>query len=260
MSHSSSSNLIVAACPNCARTYRLPPERIGRKAKCATCETVFRIEALAAAVPTEAVAVGQEAAEAPPSAPKAPLDSRVGVCPVCRSEAEGAQVECPDCHARHHQECWEYNGGCGKYGCPSAPEPQKLDEMEVPLAYWGKTEKECPACRNMIQAAALRCRHCGMVFASARPQGAGEFHAQRALESDLPGLRRKAIFLLVFSILPCTTTIALIGGGFWYAANRKRLAALPAQQAALAKIGLVIGVVQTALLILVLVLHQFLGT
>src|SRR5580704_8067573 len=93
-----------------------------------------------------------------------------GVCPVCRAPAIDESIECPDCHARHHQECWIYNNGCGKYGCASAPTPEKLSDLEVPPSFWGQSEKECPACHNRIQAAALRCRHCGAVFSTAQPQ------------------------------------------------------------------------------------------
>src|SRR5258708_3398411 len=87
-----------------------------------------------------------------------------GVCPVCRTPAIDDSIDCPDCNARHQQECWIYNNGCGKYGCASAPATEKLTELEVPPSYWGKDEKECPACHNVIQAAALRCKHCGTVF------------------------------------------------------------------------------------------------
>src|SRR5882724_11220763 len=55
-----------------------------------------------------------------------------GLCPVCRSASDGKTIECPDCHAVHHRECWDYNGGCGKYGCPSAPPTDKLTDVEVP--------------------------------------------------------------------------------------------------------------------------------
>ena len=181
--------------------------------------------------------------------------STQGVCPVCRTPAIDESIECPDCHVRHHQECWIYNDGCGKYGCASAPATEKLTELEVPPSYWGKDEKECPACHKIIQAAALRCRHCGTVFSTARPQDAGEFHEQRSLTTDLPALRRNVILLLVFSVLPCTAALAAIIGGIWYLKNRGKLAKLPANQSALAKIGLGIAIGQTALLVIVAILH-----
>ena len=177
------------------------------------------------------------------------------VCPICRTPAESDTIQCIHCQGVHHRDCWEYNGGCGKYGCASAPATEKLTDIEIPPSYWGQTEKQCPTCGNMIQAAALRCRHCGTIFQTTRPQGAGEFAAQRALEGSKSSMRRTIIVLLVFSILPCTAALAAIVGGIWYLVNRKRLAALPAQQLALARIALLIAIGQTVILGTVAALH-----
>lgn len=185
--------------------------------------------------------------------------SGTGVCPVCRTPAVEESIECPDCHARHHQDCWCYNDGCAKYGCPSAPAAEKHTELEVPPSFWGQTEKNCPACQQTIQAAALRCRHCGTVFSTAQPQETGEFHQQRNLTSELPAVRRNVIILLVFSVLPCTAALAAIIGGIWYARNRRQIAQLPAQQSALAKIALWVAVGQTSLLIFVVTLKALIG-
>ncbi|MBI4865935.1 MAG: hypothetical protein HY816_03190 [Candidatus Wallbacteria bacterium] len=38
-------------------------------------------------------------------------------CPVCGSGLLGAAVQCSRCATPHHQDCFEYNGGCGLYGC-----------------------------------------------------------------------------------------------------------------------------------------------
>src|SRR5579862_9091732 len=111
--------------------------------------------------------------------------SLADTCPICRTAGVTDPVQCPHCHLPHHKDCWEYNGGCGTYGCPSAPAPQKLTDMEVPPSFWGQTEKACPACNNMIQAAALRCRFCGTVFSSTQPVQADDFRQQRSLEGDL---------------------------------------------------------------------------
>jgi hypothetical protein len=186
----------------------------------------------------------------------APDTSAQGVCPVCRTPAVEDSIECPDCHVRHHQECWVYNNGCGKYGCASAPASEKLNELEVPPSFWGQNEKECPACHKLIQAAALRCRHCGTVFNTARPQDVVQFHAQRSLTSDLPGLKRNVIILLIFSALPCTAPLAAVVGGIWYLTRREKIAQLPATQSAMAKIALGIAIGQTTLLVLVAILHS----
>ena len=147
----------------------------------------------------------------------------------------------------------------GRLQRPRRP-PQKLEDLEIPLAYWGQEEKECPACHKVIQAAALRCRHCGAVFSSARPQGAGEFQATKVMEGDAVSLRKTAVWLLVFSVLPCTSPIAAVAGWVWYASKRERIAALPARQSAVAKIALAVSTFQTVLLIAVVVLHGLFGS
>jgi hypothetical protein len=39
-------------------------------------------------------------------------------CLVCGSSLlEGRLVRCPACDTAHHEECWEYNGGCATYAC-----------------------------------------------------------------------------------------------------------------------------------------------
>ena len=40
-----------------------------------------------------------------------------GVCRVCGSPLAVPLVTCPQCATPHHQDCWEYNGGCTIFGC-----------------------------------------------------------------------------------------------------------------------------------------------
>lgn len=180
---------------------------------------------------------------------------QVGLCPVCRTPAADEVVECMHCHGIHHRECWDYNGGCGKYGCDSAPATEKLTDLEVPPSYWGMDEKECPVCHQRIQAAALRCRHCGTVFSTKRPQGMGEFHTERQTKNEAPGLRRAVVLLLIFGVLPCTAALTAIIGGAWYLMNRQRLSTLPTSQLAMARIALLIAIGQTVILAVVAALH-----
>lgn len=242
---------VPVSCPQCGRAYRVSPDMTGARVRCAACKAVFQVP------PPVALHA------APPPAPSRPPPASEpfpdGICSVCRTAAAGEIMTCPQCHAPHHQDCWDYNRGCGKYGCPAAPSTEKLTDLEIPSGYWGQEEKACPACHNGIQAAALRCRHCGTVFATARPQDGGEFHAHRTLEADLPAVRRTALWFLVFSVLPCTAILAAIIGGIWYACNRRLIAALPPQQAAIAKIALGVAILQTLIQIAVAVLHTVLG-
>ena len=193
----------------------------------------------------------------PPVLPASGLAT--AVCPVCRTASESDTTQCANCLTPHHRECWDYNGGCGTYGCPSAPPTQKLTDIEMPASFWGQTEKECPACHQRIQAAALRCRFCGTVFSNARPQETGEFQQKRRLDADLPRLRRRSIWLLVFAIVPFTSPLALVFGGIWYSFNRNRLAALPPAERAIAKIALGVAGTQALVLIAAIVLSGLRG-
>jgi hypothetical protein len=197
------------------------------------------------------------AGAAPPAPPRA--GAPASVCPVCRTACDFDAINCSNCLAPHHRECWDYNGGCGTYGCPSAPPTQKLTDIEIPASFWDQSEKECPACRTRIQAAALRCRFCGTVFSTARPQEEIEFRQERLLGSDLPKLRRRSIWLLVFAIVPFTSALALLFGGIWYSFNRTRLAALPPAQRAIATIALGVAGLQTLLLIAAILLSELHG-
>lgn len=212
--------------------------------------------------PTLNLAPTDAPTSAGPSTPTgaAPIDG--GLCPICRAAVaadKDAAIICPGCRAPHHADCWEYNAGCGAYGCTSAPLTKKLADIEVPLSFWGQTEKTCPACQKTIQAAAVRCRHCGTVFVSARPQEAVEFNAQSELQKQRPKLRRTTVLLLIFGIFPFTAAITAVGGGIWYLKNRRRLATLPASQAAIAKIAVLIALGQTILLALAVALYARFG-
>jgi hypothetical protein len=128
--------------------------------------------------------------------------------------------------------------------------------MEIPASFWGRTDKECPQCRQVIQAAALRCRFCGTVFGSNRPLQAEEFHAGRQLAEGARRARAGIIWLLIASIVPCTAPLALIVGGIWFMHNRAAIARLPAMQSAMAHIGVGLAGVQTVGLVVVGVLYS----
>jgi hypothetical protein len=55
-------------------------------------------------------------------------------CPVCGTSVEGGAVECPHCGVPHHRECWEYQDGCGIFGCAKPP-PQPANAGNVS---WGR--------------------------------------------------------------------------------------------------------------------------
>lgn len=180
------------------------------------------------------------------------------VCPVCQvaiGEHE-PNVTCTDCMTVYHEECWAYNRGCAQYGCGQCPPTEKLTDLETPVSYWGREEKVCPHCSKVIQAAAIRCRHCGTVFESARPQEVGEFTEDRRLKDRLPTLRRQGVWLLVFSIISCTAPIAAVVGLIWYATHRKAIARLPPLSATICRIAVGVACVQTLIFIIIALLHS----
>jgi len=37
-------------------------------------------------------------------------------CPICRGQLGEDKIECPNCKACYHQNCWEVNDGCSRCG------------------------------------------------------------------------------------------------------------------------------------------------
>lgn len=78
-------------------------------------------------------------------------------CQDCRNpiEAEHPSVQCPQCGAVYHQECWDKNGGCIVSGCgyqaEAAPAVQEAPVQEAP---------EAPAA-PVVPADQYICRQCG---------------------------------------------------------------------------------------------------
>ena len=232
---------IATRCPSCCKTFLAAAAHAGRAASCPACSARFVIEPVARAVPAQ------------------PKDARL--CGICQSPFLPGETptSCPACRTPFHGECWEYNGGCGVYGCSQAPPAERLSSLEIPPSYWGREEKPCPKCRQMIVAAAIRCRHCGAVFSSAAPQGAAAYSLQQQVRARIPSVRAGAIRLLIFSFTPCTAPLAALIGLVWYFKNRETLRAMPAVHAALGKIAVGVAAAQTVLLIVVAILVSLAG-
>lgn len=43
----------------------------------------------------------------------------IGACPICQTKVLAGEeyLTCPACKTPYHKDCWEYNRGCGVYGC-----------------------------------------------------------------------------------------------------------------------------------------------
>lgn len=170
------------------------------------------------------------------------------LCPYCQTAtgADSDGVPCPACGARHHEDCWRENAGCGVYGCRRAPAVEGRRAVEVPVSYWGQEHKHCPKCGAEIMATALRCRHCGATFDVAQPLSADAANRLEAARAKGPSLRRGAVWLFVLSVVPVTAPLGVVYGLVWYPRRREALRLQPALYAALCRLGLGIGIAQTA--------------
>jgi len=168
-------------------------------------------------------------------------------CAFCLTPfAEGEEVvACPDCRASYHQDCWEENGGCAVYGCRQVPVVQSRQAIEIPISYWGQEEKACPSCGQKILAAAVRCRHCGTTFVSARPENTAEYQRRALLEERMPEVRRHAIWLFICCVIPLSAPVGLVWGAIWYPPHREEVRALPLLYGVLVKLGLAAAAVLT---------------
>jgi hypothetical protein len=69
-----------------------------------------------------------EALGAPPVEVLSLLETGTGVCAVCGTPI-AAQRSCTSCGAYYHRDCWEYNGGCARYGCGSLATTNTTSEV-----------------------------------------------------------------------------------------------------------------------------------
>jgi hypothetical protein len=128
--------------------------------------------------------------------------------------------------------------------------------IEIPVSYWGRENKPCPACGREILAAAMRCRHCGATFDSARPQEAAEFQERTHRGQRLPATRKTAICLFVCCVIPCLAPLGALWGLIWYPKHKDDVSALPSLYPALCKIGIGVAIAQSIALLVVAVLYS----
>ena len=168
-------------------------------------------------------------------------------------------TSCPECQTAYHVECWEENHGCAVYGCGQVPAIESRTALEIPIAYWGQEHKPCPVCQKEILAAAVRCRHCGSVFQTARPLDAAEFANSSRLEALSPRLRKTIIWIFILCLIPGIAPVAVIGGWIWFHSNRDGIDTLPSLYPALIKIGLGVGALQTVAMVTAAILFSVIG-
>jgi hypothetical protein len=183
------------------------------------------------------------------------------LCSICQSAiaSEEAKMACPDCHTEYHVDCWNENHGCAVYGCAQVPATEGRSTLEIPTAYWGQENKACPVCQKEILAAAVRCRHCGTIFQTARPLASNEFSRTAALKAQSPRLRRIIVWFFVLCIVPFSAPVACAAGYMWRQSRRDEIEILPAVYSALLTIGLIVGAAQTAAIVFLTMLFSLRG-
>jgi hypothetical protein len=173
------------------------------------------------------------------------------LCAICQCPMVPGEpvADCPSCHAAYHTECWTENQGCAVYGCSQVPPTERREATEIPASYWGQEHKNCPQCNTQILAAAVRCRNCGAVFASAAPVGASEFGWRQRLEQRAPELRRNVVILAILCSIPGVAAIASGLGFLWYRSHHEEVKSLPSIYPGLCKLALGLGAGQTIVMV-----------
>jgi hypothetical protein len=90
-------------------------------------------------------------------------------CPYCLWPMKAGEqlIECPECDARLHDECWTDNGGCATFGCPAWMQAQQAaaEARAAQLAAGGTAAPAPPAAvatREPTAAPVLNfCDQCG---------------------------------------------------------------------------------------------------
>ncbi len=72
-------------------------------------------------------------------------------CLICHGKISGQTTSCSRCDARYHQDCWNYNSKCARYGCGNLPAAQKAAPA-VP-----NIQDICTQCQGTERIACERC-------------------------------------------------------------------------------------------------------
>ena len=176
------------------------------------------------------------------------------VCSICLSPfgPDDARTACPACGAPYHADCWSDNGGCAVYGCRLVPTTEGLKPLEVPPAFWGREDKNCPACNALIAAMAVRCRHCGATI-EARPEEKTVYARRQARRERAPALRRGAVLMIVLSLVPVVAAFAAFGGWLFYRRNADEIRKMPGSADGLYRIAIGVATAQSVIIALGLV-------
>jgi hypothetical protein len=193
---------------SCGAKVRVPAEA-SRALRCPRCKSTI-------AVPAE-VTAGE-------SAPAA-VTASGAVCPICQTTIAATEevVTCPACDQVHHHECWTEIGGCGTYGCESAPAIDKADAEPARRSAWGDT-KDCPACGETIKATALRCRYCKTEFDTVDPLTARDLRRRARRQDEFRSLRNTSVAVFILSVIGLLAPIMVFVAPLVVLPRRRKLA------------------------------------
>ncbi|HWW62769.1 MAG TPA: hypothetical protein VN181_15445, partial [Thermoanaerobaculia bacterium] len=141
---------------------------------------------------------------------------------------------------------WTDNGGCAVYGCSMVPKTEALKPLEIPPAFWGREDKDCPECGKSIMAMAVRCRHCGAQV-EAKIEEKTAYQQRKARKARAPKLRQMSIVFLVLSLLPFLSVVPALGGALYYRSHRDDIRRLPGSYAGYYRISIAVGAAHLAI-------------
>jgi hypothetical protein len=123
-------------------------------------------------------------------------------------------------------------------------EVKKADEQ---ISYWGATEKKCPLCAETIPMAVLECPFCKATFDDVRPLTRQDVVGPSE-DPTTVSYRRRAVWLLVLSVLGVTAPVALVVGAVWYHLKKHEIRAAGQTVQALIWMSWVIAVLYIVLM------------
>ncbi len=132
------------------------------------------------------------------------------------------------------------------------PKTDGLKPLEIPPAFWGREDKDCPKCGNQILAMAVRCRHCGAQV-EAKIESKSSYDQREARRSRAPKLRQMSLVLLTMALLPFLALVPAIVGTLYYRLHREEIRKLPGSYDGYFRISIAVGSAQVAIFSIALI-------